>query len=202
MAFQSKRTFKIPNGTTLPEAMEKLRKTLQIDPASRPTLGTSHAMQHAPLVDEPELTKSAASAEEMYAAIMSGGSSFVVQRIDNRSLLSRQVSMSRLRLNLEECRALLNFLQAGPSRKGPLSGVKNSVTNLTRKVLNWFIAPSVAFDKATSDALNECAASIELLSKQVHVIADELAVLSNAANALGLSQMDLAKKLSLRNDRE
>lgn len=208
MAFETPRTFRIPKGRGLPEAMNKLSQALRVEPESRiqlEALGVTVPSQSSATGDSRNAAGSASpgktgeSAEDIYRRVLERGGSFTARRIDDASLLSRQYSLSSLRMNLEECRTVVAFLQNGPQRIGRLAGLKNGITRLTRVALNWFIAPSVIFDKAAGEALNECAASLDLLSRQVQVIAQELAVLSETTKALEVSLTEMSRNSASMN---
>jgi hypothetical protein len=206
MAFETPRNFKIESDRSLPEAMEKLGHALRVDPESRVQIEPVCA-RPSPISIAPDKSLQAGnagqenlnvSAESVYSQVAARGGMFIARRIDDASLLSRQYSLVRLRLKLEECRTVIAFLQTGPQRTGPLAGVKNGITRFTRLAFNWFITPSVTFHSAAGDALNECAASLDLLSRQIQVIAQELAVLSETTSALETALSELPKNLPLK----
>jgi DNA-binding transcriptional MerR regulator len=201
MDFETSPDSRIPKDAGLERAMEKLRRSLRVAPESHletvpvPTTATLAATGVAKGNDVAQSPASSTSAEELYSRLVAGGRVFKGYRVDDSALLGRQHSLAQLRLNLEECRTVLSYLQTGPLRAGLAGQMKNSVTRLTWRVLNWFITPSITFDRSAANALNECAVSLDLLTRQVQVIARELASLSEAMAAIEASQGELGKRI-------
>jgi cellobiose-specific phosphotransferase system component IIB len=51
-------------------------------------------------------------------------------------------------------------------------------------VLNWFIGPSISFDKSALNAVAETAAAVDVVQRQIYLMAQELAVLSDKLESL------------------
>jgi hypothetical protein len=200
MDFETPPSLKIPQNASLEETMEALRRTLRVEPESRlklrpaPVEVTTDSVTPSQQIGSENSGKSAPptdAGEEIYSRVVARGGIFRGSRVDDPTLLTRQHSLSQLRLNLEECRTVVSYLQNGPQRTGVAGQLKNRVTGLTWRMLNWFITPSISFDRSAANALNECAASLDLLSRQVQLIARELTSLSEAVEAMQVSRNKL-----------
>lgn len=106
---------------------------------------------------------------------------YVLKTIDDVSLLEERYSLARLREELDHCQAVLQHFRAGQSRSGVRARLANYVALMSRRVLKWFIAPSMIFDESAMRALSEITAAIETMQRQLKVIADELAALRKAS---------------------
>ncbi len=199
MAFETPREFRLPKDASLAKAMEELRQQLDVGPDSRLELEpaahsvaneSSKAAGRSKPAATPEEDSSGTSAPEIYSRLVGEGTSFVARRVVDSPLITRQHSLSKLRLNLEECRVILKYLESGPRRSGTVGKLKNRITSVTQRALNWFITPSITFDRAAADALNECATSLDLLSRQVKALAQDLVELSGSVRQLQLSQQE------------
>jgi hypothetical protein len=160
--------------------MARLRVSVQVDPDSRMALVPESSSKNVPQSSGNLELDEASTSSEAYARVASRGKILVAQRVHDVTVLTEQPALAQIRLKLEECRTILAYFESGPSRTGALGKLKNLVTGVTRRALNWFVAPSIMFDKSAAEALNETAASIELLHRQVHVLAQQLATLTEA----------------------
>ncbi len=109
---------------------------------------------------------------------------------ETSSILSQGHSLSRLRASIEECQTIVRYFEAGPQRKGITGRILNNVSDYSRRFLNWFIGPSVSFDRSTTSALEQSRAALELLQKQVKAIASELDSLSRTVNVLATERKE------------
>ena len=183
MPFELPRNFQISDREPLEQVMARLRSALRIHPESAVTLQ---------LAEDPGFAKAAPqtaageqnSAGNMYRTMGPERKVFVATRIDPPSLLAERHSLSELRRSLAECETILAHFAAGPSREGFLGRMLNVFQQCTRRVLNWFIGPSISFDKSALNAVAETAAAVDVVQRQIYLMAQELAVLSDKLESL------------------
>lgn len=99
-------------------------------------------------------------------------------------LLQERHSLDSLTASLTHCEAILTYFRAGPQRVGIRGKIANVVASFTRRFLNWFITPSLAFDDHAHRALRESAAAIKVLQRQVSLLALELSKIAEAMETL------------------
>jgi hypothetical protein len=109
---------------------------------------------------------------------------FVAARVDSPALLEERHPLSDLRRSLAECETVLRYFAAGPGRVGFSGKVLNASQQCTRRVLNWFIGPSISFDESAIKAAGEATAAIDVMQRQIHLIAQELAALWDKLESL------------------
>lgn len=161
---------KITPGMTAEEALEKLRQAIKAQSGAQRPLRVSTV--------EPASSLAAAagkpmSGQEVYARLVAEGRLLGRER-SSHAILSNGFSLASMRKNLEDCRTVLRFYDVGPQRTGFAGRLADFVTSVTKRVLNWFITPSMMFDRSAASALEEAAAALERLQSQVLLLSSEL----------------------------
>lgn len=183
MPFETPRNFRASDHEPLQQAMARLRNALRIQPESQVVL------KPAGNPATPEATPEIAPGnqdpvEATCGRLISESKVFIATRVDAPSLLAERHSLLSLRRSLAECETIVRYFAAGPTRTGFAGRMLNAFQQFTRRALNWFIGPSISFDKSATEALAETAVAIDIVQRQIYLITQELALLSDRLASL------------------
>ena len=184
MPLEPPRDFRASSHEPLQQTMARLRQTLRIQPDSQVGLKPAEdpASSGPPL--EIGATGGKGAVDATYSRLISENKVFLATRVDPASLLAERHSLARLHRSLVECETILRYFAAGPNRTGFVGRMLNAFQRFVHRALNWFVGPSIGFDKSATEALAETTAAIDIVQRQIYLIAHELAVLSERLTSL------------------
>jgi hypothetical protein len=158
----------------LEEAIRRIRQRIAVSAESRMKLEPVESPTQATAAPEGSRIAPQAEAEgSAHPQIPKQARVLKARRVESGLSQNAVASLSQFNQLLAECRRTLAYLNLPPERHGLKGTIANWIQAASRRILNWFITPSVEFDNRAMRALEQIARELDAVQQELHFLREQ-----------------------------